>query len=140
MILRQTLRRYMTIQSDIGQVLPPMSHLVSHINVMARRYRRRRFGRRRRPRRSYRRRRAMLRRKRMLRRHRRGGRRFTVSIQRDFALVAGSYIPFQLQLSGDGQEKPGLVVLLVSTLEDSALTRFLLCHLIGSHARSVMLL
>ena len=43
----------------------------------------------------------------MLRRHRRGGRRFTVSIQRDFALVAGSYIPFQLQLAGDGQDKPG---------------------------------
>jgi hypothetical protein len=84
-----------------------MSHLVSHINVMARRYRRRRFGRRRRPRRTYRRRRAMLRRKRMLRRHRRGGRRFTVSIQRDFALVAGSLVPFQLQLSGDGADKPG---------------------------------
>jgi hypothetical protein len=43
----------------------------------------------------------------MLRRHRRGGRRFTVSIQRDFALVAGSLVPFQLQLAGDGKDKPG---------------------------------
>lgn len=49
----------------------------------------------------------MLRRRRMLRRHRRGGRRFTVSIQRDFALVAGSLVPFQLQLAGDGADNPG---------------------------------
>nr|AWU66049.1 MAG: Cap [Circular ssDNA virus sp.] len=84
-----------------------MSLLVSHIYVMARRYRRRRYGRRRRPRRRFRRRRAMLRRRRMLRGHRRGGRRFTVSIQRDFSLDYGSRVPAATQLVGDGDKNPG---------------------------------
>ena len=84
-----------------------MSLLVSHIYVMARRYRRRRFGRRRRLRRRFRRRGTMLRRRRMLRTHRRGGRRFTVSIQRDFALRLASYVPPQTTLVGNGTNVAG---------------------------------
>lgn len=84
-----------------------MSPSVSHINVMARRYRRSRFSRRRRPRRRFRRRRTLLRRRRMLHRQRRGGRRFTVSVQRDFALLFASRVPGLTTLAGNGRDQVG---------------------------------